>query len=393
VHTLAKWSAKVHAASPALHAAKRNAFSRRAEHAHGVVEQVAHALGDGAPALLARTRVRRGRGDGGPEVEGKGGEGEGGEDGEEEVFDDTDFYQQLLRDVIDARADAGAGAGEESWRMVQRQKEQKARRKKAVDTKASKGRKLRSVSALLLPLPLPASSSAPRRRARDADRHAALRSALASLFLCSSIFFDVRRSRTTRVWLTGSTCTRSCATLWCPSRTRAGGTRSRSTSCSRRCSAAARARARTGTREPRPRRTRRSKVSGSSPESVPLPLRGGDLSPLRHVRKGGRGPREGCGRRAWVGTPRVCVGVRAQGAWRVARSRADCASTVIGREGATRCDVDIYNKRVLDWYLDHDLRGKWTVRKCERYYAPFLELSKSFRARLGERLWLYRLAR
>lgn len=53
-----------------------------------------------------------------------------------EVFDDTDFYQQLLRDVIDARNE---GSGSQDW--IQAQKERK--KKKVVDTKASKGRKIR----------------------------------------------------------------------------------------------------------------------------------------------------------------------------------------------------------------------------------------------------------
>jgi protein AATF/BFR2 len=79
--------------------------------------------------LLVRTRVRRGnsvRGSAQEDVV---------EDGE--VFDDTDFYQQLLRDVIDARGNGTNGA--EDWMVVQRQK----KAKKNVDTKASKGRKIR----------------------------------------------------------------------------------------------------------------------------------------------------------------------------------------------------------------------------------------------------------
>ncbi|KAE9393452.1 TRAUB-domain-containing protein [Gymnopus androsaceus JB14] len=52
-----------------------------------------------------------------------------------EIFDDTDFYQQLLRDVIDARDASGAN----DWMVIQKQK----KAKKKVDTKASKGRKLR----------------------------------------------------------------------------------------------------------------------------------------------------------------------------------------------------------------------------------------------------------
>jgi protein AATF/BFR2 len=60
----------------------------------------------------------------------------GGED--VEVFDDTDFYQQLLRDVIDAK---GGDAGQVDWMTSQR----KRKSQKKVDTKASKGRKLRFV--------------------------------------------------------------------------------------------------------------------------------------------------------------------------------------------------------------------------------------------------------
>lgn len=54
-----------------------------------------------------------------------------------EVFDDTDFYQQLLRDVIESRSDVAGGA--DDWMALQREK----KAKKKVDTKASKGRKLR----------------------------------------------------------------------------------------------------------------------------------------------------------------------------------------------------------------------------------------------------------
>lgn len=62
------------------------------------------------------------------------------EDGTEEnteVFNDTDFYQQMLRDVIESRGD-GVDAAED-WMVLQREK----KAKKKVDTKASKGRKLR----------------------------------------------------------------------------------------------------------------------------------------------------------------------------------------------------------------------------------------------------------
>ena len=82
------------------------------------------------PKLLSRTRVWRGKGTRlgvPPELEEK----------DEHLFDDTDFYQQLLRDVIDSRDASGSS----DWMVAQ--KERKA--KKKVDTKASKGRKLRYV--------------------------------------------------------------------------------------------------------------------------------------------------------------------------------------------------------------------------------------------------------
>jgi len=82
--------------------------------------------------MVGRTRVYRGKGEriGGSNLASKTGEHD------LEVFDDSDFYQQLLRDVIDAR---NGGSGSQDW--IQAQKERK--KKKVVDTKASKGRKIR----------------------------------------------------------------------------------------------------------------------------------------------------------------------------------------------------------------------------------------------------------
>jgi protein AATF/BFR2 len=53
-----------------------------------------------------------------------------------EIFDDTDFYQKTLRDIIDSR---GSGLKNEDWQLLQKRKKSK----KNVETKASKGRKLR----------------------------------------------------------------------------------------------------------------------------------------------------------------------------------------------------------------------------------------------------------
>ena len=77
--------------------------------------------------MVDRTRVYRGKGERiGSKID----------DHNPELFDDTDLYQQLLRDIIDAR---NGGSSNQDW--IQTQKERK--KKKVVDTKASKGRKIR----------------------------------------------------------------------------------------------------------------------------------------------------------------------------------------------------------------------------------------------------------
>ncbi|KAF9161503.1 hypothetical protein DFQ26_004496 [Actinomortierella ambigua] len=60
---------------------------------------------------------------------------------DEEIFDDTDFYQQLLRELIESRMvdnDDPTAMGMR-WAALRQSKQSK----KAVDTKASKGRRLR----------------------------------------------------------------------------------------------------------------------------------------------------------------------------------------------------------------------------------------------------------
>jgi protein AATF/BFR2 len=76
--------------------------------------------------LVSKTRVLRGKVKAMDEMEENA-----------EVFDDTDFYQQLLRDVIESRGEGASGA--DDWMALQRER----KTKKKVDTKASKGRKLR----------------------------------------------------------------------------------------------------------------------------------------------------------------------------------------------------------------------------------------------------------
>ncbi|PCH44385.1 TRAUB-domain-containing protein [Wolfiporia cocos MD-104 SS10] len=138
IHTLAKWSAKVQAVAPSVLLGSRNAFKQDNRTTVGIVNMASDILRTDGDKLLARTRVRRGKtrrlGSFVAQAE------PADEDKEDtELFDDLDFYQQLLRDVIRARG--GDGGGEQDWMAQQR--ERKARKKLKVDTKASKGRKLR----------------------------------------------------------------------------------------------------------------------------------------------------------------------------------------------------------------------------------------------------------
>ncbi|KAF8557735.1 TRAUB-domain-containing protein [Imleria badia] len=135
VQTLNKWSSKIQAVAPSvLLPSNRNAFSRTTQHIKSAPQLIDETLAD-HDKVLARTRIYRGKGS-------RLGVDATDEDGTQEkedpeVFDDTDFYHQLLRDIIDARGN-GPG-GNDDWVAVQKEK----RAKKRVDTKASKGRKLR----------------------------------------------------------------------------------------------------------------------------------------------------------------------------------------------------------------------------------------------------------
>ena len=142
VDTLSKWSAKVQAVAPnVLLPDNRGSFMRDGKPSQvGVVSLIDDVFRSDGTKLLDRTRKRKDKHTriGQPP-------GEHGDDEEDradaELFDDTDYYQQLLRDVIAARGGSDGLGGEQQWQLQQR--ERKAKRKKTVDTKASKGRKLR----------------------------------------------------------------------------------------------------------------------------------------------------------------------------------------------------------------------------------------------------------
>jgi protein AATF/BFR2 len=130
---LTKWSRKVNASSgsSALQAAKFKSLNQTAE------VQVRSMLAD-MDRLVKRTRLNRSN------VTILGQDlSVGHQNGSnhlvenDHIFDDTDFYRLLLKDLVDKRmADSGAAAGLK-WTAV------KTKVKKNVDTKASKGRRLR----------------------------------------------------------------------------------------------------------------------------------------------------------------------------------------------------------------------------------------------------------
>lgn len=114
----------------------RGAFSKSSQQLKSAVQLVDESLQDHSK-LLAKTQLRRDTGrrlglDTGPPVE-----NDDEEMADPEIFDDTEFYQNMLRNIIDTRGNGDRGA--EDWMLLQKQK----KAKKKVDTKASKGRKLR----------------------------------------------------------------------------------------------------------------------------------------------------------------------------------------------------------------------------------------------------------
>ncbi|KAG9046653.1 rRNA-processing protein bfr2 [Tulasnella sp. UAMH 9824] len=133
LQTLHKWSAKVQAVAPsALLSTSFKGSSKSFQQQNGVksaVDLIDETLSGGK--AITRTRVRRTEGErietGSGEVVAKGMESIDAD----ELFDDTDFYQQLLRDVIDSRT-AGKDASEnidaaDAWARKQK-KAQKAER-------------------------------------------------------------------------------------------------------------------------------------------------------------------------------------------------------------------------------------------------------------------------
>jgi len=117
LQTLHKWSTKIQAVTPqALLPSSRNKFSA-ASKTKSSVDLIQETLADHAK-VVRRTRTLRSTTAKRIDVEGEGVtiggdfdvEGRRIEREDIEVFDDTDFYQQLLRDVIDGRSAGDANS-------------------------------------------------------------------------------------------------------------------------------------------------------------------------------------------------------------------------------------------------------------------------------------------
>ncbi|WFC93590.1 rRNA-processing protein bfr2 [Malassezia brasiliensis] len=133
---LSRWSNKI-AAAPDSRNAPGAKLQLRAMN-QGVVEQMDQALsGDGLARLVERTRVWRAT-----DVDRVGGATPVAADAraaqDVDVFDDSDFYAQLLRDLVDNAGLVQAGTSAFANEALHAKK-----RKRAVDVRASKGRRIR----------------------------------------------------------------------------------------------------------------------------------------------------------------------------------------------------------------------------------------------------------
>ncbi|WFD25635.1 rRNA-processing protein bfr2 [Malassezia nana] len=134
---LSRWSSKISAAPDSLSASATTRLQLRAMN-QSVVEQMDQALaGDGMDRLVDRTRVWRG------DETARLGRSEPVEEmrarpTDVHVFDDSDFYAQLLRDLIDHASMVEAGISATASDALRSRK-----RKRNVDVRASKGRRIR----------------------------------------------------------------------------------------------------------------------------------------------------------------------------------------------------------------------------------------------------------
>lgn len=137
--TISKWSDKVSSATAAL--GSQNKF--KALGPQNTLRQIESILAQDMDRLVERSRIRRGPSGKTVKVVGRDAALEpvaGEKDVSAEVFDDTDFYQALLRDVVDLGHGGAPAGGPGSYANFNNVSRKKAA---GVDPKASKGRKLR----------------------------------------------------------------------------------------------------------------------------------------------------------------------------------------------------------------------------------------------------------
>lgn len=125
--TLDKWSAKTAGVATTTLAKKLN---NTVSTPRSLTASIRETLSSDTDRLVARTRTPRSMAPTSTAPE------------DPEIFDDTDFYQLLLKALVDRRmVDGGAAAGSGAVRWTTAMRD--AKKKKVVDAKASKGRKLR----------------------------------------------------------------------------------------------------------------------------------------------------------------------------------------------------------------------------------------------------------
>ncbi|KAJ1726611.1 rRNA-processing protein bfr2, partial [Coemansia biformis] len=148
--SLERWGNKVQVSANAATLKKFKAVNQ------GIMHQISQTLADGE-RLVERTRLKRvdykiiGKGDDADDSDGDKAMREEAlatvdahlKKTDPEIFDDTDFYQQLLRELIESRmvdSNDPMGSLGVRWAAVNQRSDTK---KRNVDTKASKGRKIR----------------------------------------------------------------------------------------------------------------------------------------------------------------------------------------------------------------------------------------------------------
>lgn len=124
-HTLTKWSNKIQAASGLDKGRKFKALNQ------GILAQIEESKSD-REKLLRRTRIKRFKAGGANKTVSQ-------DDISEDIYDDGDFYQEMLKDLIDSRMLDSTNGNQMKWIATKQPKQKRVN----VDTRASKGRKLR----------------------------------------------------------------------------------------------------------------------------------------------------------------------------------------------------------------------------------------------------------